>query len=111
MKRDRVISLTVNVPHVGEMEMRLDYDESNPNINHAAICGACNYTPGTLLQMWTGIRLCPYRTPVYREAWYRGLYSACAAHMMMLNSEIRRTHGVDTEKLFMQVLKERLGKK
>ena len=42
---------------------------------HAAIQGAANFTPAMLPKLWQGSP-CPYSTPLYREAWCRGFYSA-----------------------------------
>jgi hypothetical protein len=49
--------------------------EDRELIRHAATCGANNFSPGMLPRLWQGT-ICNYRTPVYKEAFMAGFYSA-----------------------------------
>ena len=46
-----------------------------PLVMFAATQGAANFTPAMLPRLWEG-HPCRYREPIYKEAWYRGFYSA-----------------------------------
>jgi len=47
-------------------------------VSHAAKQGAAAFLPSMLPDLWKNCPRCPYRNPLYKEAWCRGFFSAAA---------------------------------
>jgi len=75
----------------------LRWYEDTPNVMWAAKQGAAAFELSMLTKLWTD-HPCPYRTPVYREAWYRGLYSCACWCLMETLGRMHETHSPDPEK-------------
>lgn len=76
------------------------------NVMHAAIQGAANFTPAMLPNLWSG-HPCPYSNPLYREAWYRGFYSAACWYLIDRVAAMGRTWKPDLGKMFEYYCQER----
>lgn len=64
-----------------ELRAYLDWFDGFDDRNFAAVQGAANFTPAMLPKLWHD-HPCPYSTPLYKEAWYRGLYSAACWYLI-----------------------------
>lgn len=66
----------------GELELYLAWFEGFDDVAFASAQGANYFASALLPRLWQGDP-CPYATPLYRQAWYRGFYSAacwCLIH-------------------------------
>lgn len=72
---------------------------------HAAIQGAANFTPVMLPNLWSD-HPCPYSKNLYREAWYRGFYSAACWYLINSIIKIGQTWKPDLGRMFEWYCKE-----
>ena len=77
----------------------LDLYKDATNVNHAANQGAAAFTPAMLPKLWHS-HPCPYRTPIYKEAWYRGFYSCATWYLIDRVATLGRTWSPDLGRMF-----------
>ena len=72
---------------------------------HAMLQGSANFTPAMLPSLWSG-HPCPYSNPLYREAWYRGFYSAACWYLIDRVAAMGRTWEPSLGKMFERYCQE-----
>ena len=76
--------------------------------NFAAIQGAASFTPAMVPKMWLE-HPCPYSTPLYREAWYRGFYSAACWYLLSQIRAMDETMSFDVSKAMAKAMADAGG--
>lgn len=69
------------------------------NVSFAAQQGAHAFYPSMLPRLWHS-NLCPYRQQVFKQAWYRGFYSAACWYLIDRIAALGRTWSPDLGQMF-----------
>lgn len=87
-----------------ETMIRVEWMGQALDICHARQCGSDSFTESDLSNLWTGKLKCPYETPIYREAWHRGLLSVSCWFLMTRIGEMAETMEFSPRKAFEAML-------